>query len=303
VFVTWRLGDSLPKAKLDQWKEERTIWLSHHPEPWDEKTETEYHDRFSRQIDEWLDQGSGSCVLKDPANAKVVANALRHFDGNRYEIASFVVMPNHVHVLFRPLGEHALAEILKSWKGFTAREINKRIGKSGALWQDEYWDRLIRNERHFFRVAEYIRQNPVKAKLREGHFILEERRADILVRHSADKGGLENPPVSGSTKLRDQPCSVSRKNLVLTVAHLRQSVSSHSLDDPGKVAIGLKSQHGEENRSQPFRFRRKFPPYAHLRTDLVAGGNLPATPHCCGRKREPGRLAQKAHVETAARAR
>ncbi len=173
VFVTWRLGDSLPKAKLDQWKAEREAWMKLHPEPWDEKTEAEYHDRFSRQIDEWLDQGSGSCVLKDPACAKSVADALRHFDGERYELASFVVMPNHVHVLFRPLGAHALPEIVKSWKGFTAREINKRTGKAGALWQDEYWDRLIRNERHFFKVVEYIRENPEKAKLRDGQFILE----------------------------------------------------------------------------------------------------------------------------------
>jgi hypothetical protein len=54
VFVTWRLGDSLPKAKLDQWKAERDAWMKHHPEPWEEETEAEYHDRFSRQIDEWL---------------------------------------------------------------------------------------------------------------------------------------------------------------------------------------------------------------------------------------------------------
>jgi type I restriction enzyme R subunit len=191
VFVTWRLGDSLPKAKLDQWKEERAIWLSQQPEPWDEKTEAEYHDRFSRQIDEWLDLGSGSCVLKDPANAKVVADAVRHFDGDRYGLASFVVMPNHVHVLFRPLGNNTLAEILKSWKGFTAREINKRTGKTGPLWQDEYWDRLIRNERHFFKVAEYIRENPVKAKLREGEFILE---SGLSSPPPSSKGGLENPP-------------------------------------------------------------------------------------------------------------
>ncbi len=174
IFVTWRLGDSLPKVRLDQWKEERAIWLSLHPEPWDRKTEAEYHDRFSQQIDEWLDQGSGSCVLREPANANIVAEALRYFDGERYEIASFVVMPNHVHVLFRLLGDHALAEILKSWKGFTTREINRRSGKTGSLWQDEYWDRLIRNERHFFKVKEYIRENPVKAGLREGEFVLGE---------------------------------------------------------------------------------------------------------------------------------
>lgn len=70
-----------------------------------------------------------------PANARIVADALHHFNGERYEIVLFVVMPNHVHVLFRPLAKNTLSAILKSWKGFTAREINKRIGKTGALWQ------------------------------------------------------------------------------------------------------------------------------------------------------------------------
>jgi type I restriction enzyme R subunit len=200
VFVTWRLGDSLPKAKLDQWKNERDSWMAHHPEPWDKKTEAEYHERFSHQIDEWLDQGSGSCLLKDPANASIVAHALRHFDGQRYELASFVVMPNHVHVLFRPLEGHALPEIVKSWKGFTSREINKRAGKTGALWQDEYWDRLIRHERHFFKVAEYIRENPVKAKLEGGHscppflMLLEKERGLSSPRPIKEKGGHECPP-------------------------------------------------------------------------------------------------------------
>ncbi len=197
VFVTWRLGDSLPKAKLDEWKEERDARMKHHPEPWDEKTEAEYHERFSRQIDEWLDQGSGSCVLADPANAKIVADALKHFDGERYELASFVVMPNHVHVLFRPLGEHGLADIVKSWKGFTAREINKRIGKSGSLWQDEYFDRLIRSDAHFFKVAEYIRENPVKAKLENGRYLLEERSGGFLTPGSHE-WGQECPPSVGA---------------------------------------------------------------------------------------------------------
>ncbi len=200
VFVTWRLGDAMPKAKLDQWKAERETWMTHHPEPWDEKTEAEYHERFSHQIDEWLDQGSGSCLLKDPANASVVADALRHFNGDRYELASFVVMPNHVHVLFRPLEGHALPEIVKSWKGFTSREINKRAGKTGALWQDEYWDRLIRHEQHFFKVAEYIRENPVKAKLEGGHscppflMLLEKERGLSSPRPIEEKGGQECPP-------------------------------------------------------------------------------------------------------------
>ena len=197
VSVTWRLGDSLPQAKLDQWLEEKDAWLAHHPEPWDEKTEADYHDRFSRQIDDWLDQGSGSCVLKDPENAKIVADALRHFDGERYEIGSFVVMPNHVHALFRPLEENTLAEILKSWKGFTAREINKRLGKSGELWQEDYWDRLIRNEVHFLRVVEYFRENPAKARLKDGEFVLwegETERGLSSPRPFDHEGGQECPP-------------------------------------------------------------------------------------------------------------
>ena len=194
VFVTWRLGDSLPKMKLDQWKEERAIWHSHHPGPWDDATEAEYHEKFSQQIDEWLDQGGGSCVLKDLANAKIVADALRHFDGERYELALFVVMPNHVHVLFRPLGNHGLPEILKSWKGFTAREISKRMGKTGALWQEEYWDRLIRNERHYFKVAEYIRENPMKAGLRKGqHLLWEKENGHFSPLPDEEESGLENP--------------------------------------------------------------------------------------------------------------
>ncbi len=198
VFVTWRLGDSLPKAKLDQWNEERDNWCKRYPEPWDDKTEAEYHERFSRQIDIWLDQGSGSCVLKDPSNAKIVADALRHFDGKWYEIASFVVMPNHVHVMFRPLGRHTLVKIVKSWKGFTAREINKRIGKTRALWQDEYWDRLIRSERNFSKVEEYIRENPVNARLKESEFILMEWR-DYGNGLFYGNGGLESPPSVGES--------------------------------------------------------------------------------------------------------
>tara|TARA_R100000027_G_scaffold958_1_gene1089 strand:+ start:391 stop:1032 length:642 start_codon:yes stop_codon:yes gene_type:complete len=175
VYATWRLADSIPQSKLNQWKVERSDWMSRHPEPWDETTESEYHERFSQKIDEWLDKGMGSCVLRDSRNAKIVAWAIRHFDDDRYRIASFVVIPNHVHVLIQPKGDNTVSKILKSWKGFTAREINRRLGSKGTLWQNEYWDRLIRSERHFFKVLEYIRENPTKAKLAQREYIFEER--------------------------------------------------------------------------------------------------------------------------------
>ena len=158
-FVTWRLKDSLPAVKLRQLLDEKTRWIECHPEPRDEATENEYHERFTHKLDEWLDQGHGACVLREPENARIVANALRYFDGQRYELATFTVMPNHVHALFRPCGENTLSSILRAWKGFMAREINKRMGVSGALWQEESWDRLVRGEAHFFKCAEYVRNN------------------------------------------------------------------------------------------------------------------------------------------------
>ncbi len=167
VFVTWRLGDSLPQTKLDQWKEEKDVWLKRHPRPWDIGTAIRFHKRFSRRI--------GSCVLKDPALANMVADAFRHFDGERYELVSFVVMPNHVHVLFCPLGSHPIPKIVKSWKWFTARKINRKIGTSGRFWQEDYWDRLIRHPLHFSRCVEYIRDNPTKAGLHDGQFLLFEK--------------------------------------------------------------------------------------------------------------------------------
>ena len=175
IFATWRLGDSIPKAKLDLWRQERGLWLKHHPRPWDARTAKRYHVRFSRRIEDWLDQGSGSCILKDPALARIVADALRYFDGQRYELASFVVMPNHVHVLFRPLGSHRLANIMSCWKGFTGHRIRKKTGTSGKLWQKDYWDRLIRNPLHFLKCLEYIRENPGRAGLGEGEFVLYEK--------------------------------------------------------------------------------------------------------------------------------
>jgi len=174
-FVTWRLGDSLPAALLRQWRQEKDAWLKCNPRPWDVATEREYYGIFMERIDGWLDKGMGSCLLRDSSNAEIVAGALRHFDGERCDVASFVVMPNHVHVLFRPLGEHKLRAILQSWKGFTAREINKRMNRKGALWQEDYWDRLVRSNHHFEYYFGYIKENPNKAGLKPGEFIYFEK--------------------------------------------------------------------------------------------------------------------------------
>jgi len=162
IFVTWRLADSLPKAIVEKLAEQRLLWETAHPKPWAEETHKEHNRRFTLAFELLLDDSHGSCLLRDPGASEVVTNALFNFHGDRYELDCFVVMPNHVHVLFRPLGEHRLEDILHTWKRFTAREINKITGNSGTMWQREYWDRLIRSQRHLDWTREYIRENPKK---------------------------------------------------------------------------------------------------------------------------------------------
>ncbi len=158
-FATFRLADSIPQEKLSLWENEKSAWIERNLKPWIDAQETEYFERFGKLIDEYLDSGFGSCVLRENRHREIVENALRHFEGERYRLHAFVVMPNHVHVLFEPFSGFSVSEILHSWKRFSAREINRSLGKEGALWQKESWDRYIRNEKHFFNVAKYIEAN------------------------------------------------------------------------------------------------------------------------------------------------
>ena len=172
-FITFRLADAVPQKLLRQWKEELETWRKFHPEPWDALTKDEYQNRFHDAREAWLDQGHGECILRRPQIAATIANSLRHFDGDRYALDSFVVMPNHVHVLVRPHEAHSLSEILHSWKSFSAKEINKLRERSGAVWQDENYDRMVRDFAELERYRDYIKENPVAAKLGDGEFILE----------------------------------------------------------------------------------------------------------------------------------
>jgi type I restriction enzyme R subunit len=160
VFVTWRLADSLPQSKIRQWKEERERWMKVYPKPWDQETELKYQKRFNSTVEHWLDAGYGSCCLLKPSCAQKVADALHYFDGVKYQLADYIVMPNHVHVLFRLIDSYQLSEVVQGWKSFTAKEINRELGSSGALWQANYWDRLVRSLEHFEWVRRYIAKNP-----------------------------------------------------------------------------------------------------------------------------------------------
>ena len=162
-FVTFRLADSLPASRLSELEEERRQWLKFHPEPWSQEDKREYYQRFSDQLERWLDVGEGSCLLARPEAAEIVAGALTHFDGERYDLSAWVVMPNHVHVLVTPREGHNLGQILHSWKSFTANRLNAALGRSGPLWQRESYDHIVRNQRAFGLISDYIQRNPEKA--------------------------------------------------------------------------------------------------------------------------------------------
>jgi REP element-mobilizing transposase RayT len=169
--VTWHLGDSLPSEKLAKLRREKEAWEIFHPKPWDEVLEREYHDLFSRQVDAWLDQGMGECLLRDTRAAGVVADVLMHDQDRLYEIDCCAIMPNHVHVLVRFLSDEGQSHVLKSWKGISARRINAIHGRKGEFWMEGYWDRFIRNERHFETTRKYILENPRKAGLHKGYLL------------------------------------------------------------------------------------------------------------------------------------
>lgn len=153
-FITFRLADSLPAELLCEWR----AMLEHLP-----KTEAE--SELRRRIEEYLDGGAGRAWLKNPAVASVIENALLRFDGRRYNLHSWVVMPNHVHVLLAPAAGYGIPGIVHSLKSFTAKKANRALERRGRFWQMDYYDRYIRNEDHYHRTVEYIEMNPVKAGL------------------------------------------------------------------------------------------------------------------------------------------
>lgn len=152
--ICFRLADSLPEAVVRQCLTN----LSELPEH-------EAKIKLRKQLEAALDRGHGEALLSKPNVATIVQDALLFFDGTRYRLHAWCIMPNHVHVLMTPLGEQSHASLVNSWKSFTALQINRALKRNGQVWFREYFDRKIRNENHFETARYYIEQNPVKARL------------------------------------------------------------------------------------------------------------------------------------------
>jgi len=140
-------------------KEGGTFWL------------TESYRFYRRRLPHWREKGSiyfvtwrtgkGRLRLASPERAEVVS-AIKHFEGFRYELYAYVVMDDHVHVVVRPFEENELESIVSSWKSFSAHRIQSIRKSRGSVWQREYFDRIVRDEKELEEKRGYIQKNPFK---------------------------------------------------------------------------------------------------------------------------------------------
>jgi REP element-mobilizing transposase RayT len=173
-FVTFRLADSLPQNVLRGFEFERRDIIAIADKMDRSVSQTEQkrlEDLLSERIQDKLDAGTGSCSLARPAIADIVSTTLQRFAQTRYRMYAWCVMPNHVHALFRILANYSLADVVRSWKSYSARKANLLLGRTGQFWQREYYDHLVRSEEEFHRIVGYIAENPAKAGLKNWKWV------------------------------------------------------------------------------------------------------------------------------------
>ena len=181
-FVTFRTADSIPADVSRRWHSQRSTWLVEHgismSEPnWrhsisklSESLRREFHETFSQEYLNALDKGHGACVLRRAELNEIVAKCLRHFDGDRYHLGDFVIMPNHVHSIVCLLADTEIEAQCTSWKHYSALQINRVLNRGGRFWQEESFDHLIRSAEQFEAIQRYIANNP-KALNRGEYFL------------------------------------------------------------------------------------------------------------------------------------
>ena len=148
-FVTFRLADSFPEALRSEWAH---LWR------------IEDNRERRTQLEAYLDKGRGSSYLRRPELARLVEETLRFFHGQRYDLRAWVIMPNHVHTLFK-VDSIPMSEIVGNWKKYTANQANRALGRRGAFWEADYWDTYMRSAAHELQTIRYTENNPTKAGL------------------------------------------------------------------------------------------------------------------------------------------
>ena len=174
-FITFRLADSIPMRVLLQLADEHQRAMKELKPLLDPRERCEkIYQAQRRALGKWDAALHASNVgprwLEDSRIAGVVADTLRFNDGRTYCLHAFCIMPNHVHVVLTPLPKehdtfHSLAGIMHSVKIHSAREVNAILNRSGNVWQHENYDHTVRDEQEYWRIVEYVLNNPVKAGL------------------------------------------------------------------------------------------------------------------------------------------
>jgi 5-methyltetrahydrofolate--homocysteine methyltransferase len=176
--VTFRLDDSFPKSVLDDYRSEKellTDQLDAAKNSGDQDAANQLtiklRELYQKRIDAALDEGHGEAWMKDPEVAKIVADSILHFAGSRSDIGAWCVMPNHVHLIISAKEGHELSEILHSIKRHSALQANKHLARSGAFWQKESYDHIIRDADDYWNQKAYVLKNPEIAGLKDWEFV------------------------------------------------------------------------------------------------------------------------------------
>ena len=153
-FVTFRLNDELKC-----------------PHPRSQKQWEDYSRAVTQKSEGCLDQGYGSCLFREIENAKLLRNALTHYQTTRCCVSCLTVMPNHAHAIMKPHEGFPLEQTLKLIKGYVSRGINVKNQTTGSLWEQESYDRIIRDCQHLDKVIQYIGRNGTLARLQANQYI------------------------------------------------------------------------------------------------------------------------------------
>ena len=165
--ITFRLYDSLPKEVIEEIKLKLDIKKD------DPACNSMQYQRLRQKIAEYEDAGYGHCFLRDERIAAIMQDTLKHFDGERYQLLCWCIMPNHVHVLIEVNEGWSLSKIMHGWRSYTANEANRILGRTGKFWMEEYYDRYIRDDNHLQKTINYILNNPANAGLDEWPWVSE----------------------------------------------------------------------------------------------------------------------------------
>ena len=183
VFVTLRTADSLPRPVILQWHQDMRDWLQRagiaiqpgdplpEPESLPSQFQTAYRKHRDRLWHWHLDSCHGKCWLRSRKQAEMALNSILHFNGDRYDLASVIVMPNHAHLIAQFYRPTTCRKQCTSWMHYSAHDINQSLGISGEFWQSEPFDHLIRSEAQFYYLQSYIANNGTKAGLPESDYL------------------------------------------------------------------------------------------------------------------------------------